>query len=100
MRLMASAGKNPRSKISSELKRQTSQPRRYELCVRNNGYPVSLEIRKVYETLPDPRGEQHGLMHVIDESVEDYLYPREFFIPIALPKSGGNRAELSAEILN
>lgn len=87
MRLMASAGKNTRSKLSSELKRKQSLPPRYVLCVRNHGYPASLEVRKLYEALHDAEGERHGLMRVIDESGEDYLYPREFFVPITLPKA-------------
>jgi hypothetical protein len=84
---MASVGKNTNSKLSSELKRKRPQPRRYVLCVRNNGYPASLKMRTLYETLRDAEGEQHGLMRVIDESGEDYLYPRDFFIPITLPKA-------------
>jgi hypothetical protein len=27
------------------------------------------------------------LLRVIDESGEDYLYPRDFFLPIELPKA-------------
>src|ERR1700740_1176384 len=87
MRLMASAGKNTRSKFSSLLKRQTPRSQRYVLCVRNDGYPGSLQIRKFYKRLPDPEGEWHGLTRVIDESGRDYLYPREFFIPVILPKT-------------
>jgi hypothetical protein len=32
-------------------------------------------VRKVYEVLPDPEGAKHGLIRVIDESGEDYLFP-------------------------
>jgi hypothetical protein len=52
------------------------------LCVRNPGYEASLEKRKVYKAIPDRRGAPHGLIRVIDESGEDYLYPREFFAPV------------------
>jgi hypothetical protein len=94
---MASVGENTRSRLSSELKRRTPQPRRYVLWVRNNGYPASLEIRKLYETLRDAEGERHGLMRVNDESAEDYLYPREFFIPITLPKAAENALTAPSE---
>jgi hypothetical protein len=57
------------------------------ICVENEGHPVSLEKRKIYVALSDPVSEEHGLIRVIDESGEDYLYPREFFLPIALPQS-------------
>ena len=85
---MASGAKSTRSKVSSEQKRKASESaRRYVLCISNDGYPASLEVRKIYNSLPDVEAGKHGLIRVIDESGEDYLYPREFFIPIALPKA-------------
>jgi hypothetical protein len=59
---------------------------RYLLCVENNGYEASLELRKLYETLPDKEAEQHNQLRVIDESGEDYLYPAEYFAPVLLPR--------------
>jgi hypothetical protein len=58
---------------------------RFVLCVRNKDYPASLELRKVYQLLPDDRAMKHHQMRVIDESGEDYLYPEEYFVPIKLP---------------
>ena len=58
---------------------------RYLLCVKNAGYVASLERRKVYRALPNSRAESHGLVRVIDESGEDYLYPADFFVAIELP---------------
>ncbi len=57
---------------------------RFLLCVRNDGSD-DLEPRKVYEVLPDPRAVREGFVRVIDESVEDYLYPAEYFVPVRLP---------------
>ena len=51
------------------------------LCVRNEGYPAGLELRKVYRVLADERASERGLLRVIDESGEDYLYPEECFAP-------------------
>jgi hypothetical protein len=34
----------------------------------------------------DQSAEKHGLLRVVDESGEDYLYPKSFFRPIALPQ--------------
>ena len=59
----------------------------YVVCVDNSGYPASLEPRKIYQQLPDPRAEQDGLLRVIDESGEDYLYPAHYFVPIAVPEA-------------
>jgi hypothetical protein len=58
--------------------------RKYAVCVRNEGYEESLEVRKIYETLDDPAGEARGFVRVIDED-EDYLYPASWFLPIQLP---------------
>ena len=57
------------------------------LCLRNKGYEVSLERRKIYQTIPDRDAEKHGQLRVIDESGEDYLYPAAFFAFIKLPRT-------------
>jgi len=56
------------------------------ICVKNEGYPVSLELRKLYVAIPDAKAAAHGHLRVIDESGEAYLYPREFFVPAELPE--------------
>lgn len=35
----------------------------------------------------DDHAVQHGLIRLVDESGEDYLYPAERFVPIALPET-------------
>jgi hypothetical protein len=57
------------------------------VCVNNEGYSVSLEKRKLYVALRDPAAEKQGLLRIVDESGDDYLYPKVFFRPIALPQS-------------
>ena len=57
------------------------------ICVRNRGYVASLEKRKIYVALPDPLASRHRQIRVIDESGEDYLYPKNFFISVTLPQS-------------
>ena len=59
---------------------------RFGLCVRNTGYPASLELRKLYLVLPDAQAAAHGLVRVVDESDEDYLYPAGFFVVLSLPQ--------------
>ena len=58
--------------------------KRFVACVRNAGYEASLELRKIYQSLPDREAERHGRLRVIDESGEDYLYPTGFFSDIEL----------------
>lgn len=59
---------------------------RFVLCIRNEGCE-DLEIRKVYQVLPDESAEKDDYIRVIDESGEDYLYPLNLFYPIELSKS-------------
>jgi hypothetical protein len=61
--------------------------RRLVVCVNSTGYPASLERRKIYVALRDAAAEKQGLLRIIDESGEDYLYPKAFFRTIALPQS-------------
>jgi len=57
------------------------------VCVDNEGYAVSLEKRKIYLSLRDANAEKHGMLRIVDESGEDYLYPRTFFRTIVLPQA-------------
>jgi len=57
------------------------------ICVANDGYAASLEKRKIYVALRDTAAEKHGMLRIIDESGEDYLYPKALFRPIALPQA-------------
>jgi hypothetical protein len=61
--------------------------KQFVVCIDNEGYIASLERRKIYLSLRDAKAEKHGLVRIIDESGEDYLYPKAFFRPIALPQS-------------
>jgi hypothetical protein len=62
-----------------------TQAKQLVVCVDNEDYPASLEKRKIYVALRD--AEKHGLLRIIDESGEDYLYPKTSFRPIALPQA-------------
>jgi hypothetical protein len=59
-----------------------AHPKRLVVCVRNEGYKASLELRKLYEVRDDAFAEKHKLVRVIDESGEDYLYPSDYFVRI------------------
>lgn len=67
--------------------KQSSQKKRFVVCVTNEGYHASLQVRKIYEVVPDRGAGGHGLVRVIDESGEDYLYPEAYFVAIDLPQS-------------
>ncbi|MDO4449673.1 MAG: hypothetical protein Q4B79_01785 [Moraxella sp.] len=44
------------------------------LCINNDGYPASLHRLKSYCGLDDDMADKLGMVRVIDESGEDYLY--------------------------
>lgn len=88
MRRTASARKNSSSNdsLGTDSTRRHVPRSRYVLCVRNEEYPASLERLKIYRRIADGQSERHGLIRVIDESGEDYLYPGDFFKAIVIPK--------------
>jgi hypothetical protein len=59
----------------------------FVVCVKNKGYLAALELRKLYQVVADRTAAKLGLIRVIDESGEDYLYPVDFFVPVQLPQS-------------
>ena len=61
------------------------EPIHFAVCVRNTGNEASLELRKLYQVLPDPDANKDGMLRVIDESGEDYLFPSSFFVLAPLP---------------
>jgi hypothetical protein len=69
---------------------------RFVVCIKNDDYPASLELRKIYWVLPDAEATAHQLVHIIDESGEDYLYPADYFVPIELPKAAEEAFSLAS----
>jgi hypothetical protein len=68
---------------TSDMKREAQ----YVICVGNKGYPASLELRKIYQIIPDKAATRLHQIRVTDESGEDYLYPEDFFVPVQLPQA-------------
>lgn len=59
-----------------------AEPVNLVLCIDNSGYPASLETQEIYRALSDPAAEDRGLLRVVDESGDDYLYPIQLFVPL------------------
>ena len=70
-----------------------SKRAQYVICTRNSGYEASLELRKLYAVVADASAGRHDQIRVIDESGEDYLYPRSYFLPVDLPDPVADRLE-------
>jgi hypothetical protein len=59
------------------------------------GYEVSRERRKIYEAIADSAAARRGLIRIVDESGDDYLYPEGMFVG-ASPPSAIRRAVMQA----
>ena len=57
--------------------------RNYVVCLRAED-SSDIEVRKIYEVLPDESAAKRGYLRIVDESGEDYLYPEEYFSPVQL----------------
>jgi hypothetical protein len=55
---------------------------KFAVCIKNKGFEASLEISKLYEIVGE---ETDGMLRVIDEEGEDYLYEATNFYPLVLP---------------
>jgi hypothetical protein len=92
MKLTESARKTSKSKSSSTKKRPVRLPRlnspelRFVVCVKG-GVNVDVEPFRVYKVKADRTARSQGLLRVVDDSGEDYLYPAEYFKPIIAPQT-------------
>lgn len=66
--------------------RRRNNHARFVVCVKNTRYRASLELRKIYEVVPDEQAAERHFVRIMDESGEDYLYPENYFLPIELSK--------------
>lgn len=66
---------------------EVKREKQFAVCISNKGCVASLEVRKIYRLIPDKVGSKHGLVRVVDEMGEDYLFPEEYFVPVNLPQA-------------
>ncbi len=64
----------------------SEKDRQFVLCIKNDGCE-DLEIRKIYEVLPDENAAKDEYIRVVDESGEDYLYPANYFYPVEIAQN-------------
>ncbi len=88
MKRTASAGRKSSGSVMSTRKRRTRRrpTPRFVVCIKNAGYPASLELHKIYRVLADADAARDGDVRVVDESGEDYLYPATWFAAVELPR--------------
>jgi hypothetical protein len=64
------------------MKKTTHVASQFVVCIKNTGYPASLELHKIYRVIPDEDAAEDANIRVVDESGEDYLYPASYFAAI------------------
>ncbi|MGA2984058.1 MAG: hypothetical protein ABSG32_09595 [Terriglobia bacterium] len=57
----------------------------FALCIDNNDYQASRIPGKVYRILPDQAAAKDDLVRIVDESGEDYLYHKDYFLFVDFP---------------
>jgi len=62
-----------------------AQTKPFALCVDNSDYQASLILGKVYHIVPDLRAAKDDLVRIVDESGEDYLYHKSYFVFVDFP---------------
>lgn len=67
----------------------------YGVCVKNDGYPVALRIRRLYQVVPDEHAARRHMVRVIDESGEDYLYPCDYVVPVTVSRDAAKVISLA-----
>lgn len=66
----------------------------FVVCLDNTGYDASLDVRKIYRVVSDAKADKLGLVRVVDESGEDYLYPERLFAPIEVSPAIRRRLDM------
>lgn len=62
---------------------KTSKPSlKFVICI-EAGENDCLEVRKIYEVLPDKAAAEDDFLRVIDDSGEDYLYSADKFVKVS-----------------
>src|SRR5437867_3594661 len=73
----------------------------YMRCINNQGNEASLNLGAIYRTLPTtPVEDASGMIRVIDNEGEDYLYPRRWFEIVPAEELVAELSELVTVHLN
>jgi hypothetical protein len=57
----------------------------FVVCVHGDVDQSDLIVGKVYRVMRPQRNDRAADVRIVDESGEDYLYPRAWFVPVDLP---------------
>jgi hypothetical protein len=57
----------------------------FAVCIHNGEYDADLIVGKIYRVVKAKRNDRPADIRILDESGENYLYPRGWFVPVELP---------------
>ncbi|MBM4442043.1 MAG: hypothetical protein FJ027_16630 [Candidatus Rokubacteria bacterium] len=57
----------------------------FAVCIHDSDEESDLVFGKLYRVVKPERNDHPSDIRVIDDSGEDYLYPRRWFVPVAVP---------------
>jgi hypothetical protein len=57
----------------------------FAVCIHGDDDDVDLIVGKIYRVMKPKRNDENADVRIVDESGEDYLYPRAWFVRVELP---------------
>ena len=63
----------------------------FALCIDNTSYKASPIPGKVYRVIPDAKAAKDDFVRIVDESGEDYLYHKSYFLFVEFPPAIAKR---------
>lgn len=69
--------------------KQPTKP--FALCIDDTDYEASLIPGKVYSLIPDAKAAKNDFVRIVDESGEDYLYHKSYFLFVEFPRAIAKR---------
>lgn len=64
---------------------RTGRSRQFAVCIAKGEGDIDLIVGKIYRVVTPERRDGPSDVRLLDESGEDYLYPRRWFVPVELP---------------
>lgn len=64
------------------------------MCISNKGYKRELTVHKVYKSIRDDEAEKQDLMHTMDDTGKEQLFPASHFVPVQIPVEAEKHFEL------
>jgi hypothetical protein len=63
------------------------QPHRYVICVLNQGDELTVLKGKIYRVVDPAPNDRPSDIRIVDETGEDYLYDRNWFMDMPVPRA-------------